>query len=120
MESKIDSTNPDSVFLNPEYLESLNQVPEITDDEFREFILTHNYEMPIELQKYIDEYMKNPLNRTDSKVLGWIKDWIEHPEKSSIYRDKITFNTPTKELDFNNGETGEKWKIEIPIFSFEF
>ena len=81
--------NPDSVFLNPEYLESLNKVPEITDDEFREFILTHNYEMPIELQKYVEEYMSNPLNKSDSRILGWIKDWIEHPEKSKIYRDKI-------------------------------
>ena len=92
--------NPDSVFLNPEYLESLNQeslnqVPEITDDEFREFILTHNYEMPDELQKYVEEYMNNPLNKSDSRILGWIKDWIEHPEKSKIYRDKILFKNPS-------------------------
>jgi hypothetical protein len=112
--------NPDSVFLNPEYLDKLNQVPEISDDEFREFILTHDYQMPIELQKYIEEYMANPLNRTDSKVLGWIKDWLEHPEKSAIYRDKVLFNTPSKEMDPNNGETGEKWKIEIPLFSIDF
>ena len=120
MESKIDSTNPDSVFLNPEYLESLNQVPEITDDEFREFILTHNYEMPPDLKRYVDEYMANPLNHTDSKVLGWVKDWIEHPEKSAIYRDKVIFNTPSKEMDPNNGETGEKWRFEFPLFSIDF
>jgi len=95
METEIDSSNPDSVFLNPEYLESLNQVPEITDDEFREFILTHNYEMPDELQKYVEEYMNNPLNKSDSRILGWIKDWIEHPEKSKIYRDKILFKNPS-------------------------
>lgn len=118
MEQHID--NPDSVFLNPDYLAKLNEVPEVTDDEFREFILTHNYEMPIELQKYIDEYMKNPLNRTDSKVLGWIKDWIEHPEKSSFYREHVTFNTPTKEMDPNYGESGEKWHFQFPIFSIDF
>lgn len=112
--------NPDSVFLNPDYLEKLNQVPEISDDEFREFILTHNYEMPIELQKYVEEYMSDPLNHTDSKVLGWVKDWIEHPEKSAIYRDKVIFNTPTKEMDPSNGETGEKWRFEFPLFSIDF
>ena len=120
MEEEQHTDNPDSVFLNPDYVAKLNEVPEVTDDEFREFILTHNHEMPIELQKHVEEYMNNPLNKSDSRVLGWIKDWIEHPEKSKIYRDKITFNTPAKELDFNNGETGEKWKIEIPIFSIEF
>lgn len=125
MESKIDSTNPDSVFLNPEYLESLNQeslnqVPEISDDEFREFILTHNYEMPIELQKYVEEYMSNPLNRTDSKILGWIKDWIEHPEKSKIYRDQILFR-PISQIGDDKYDPPEKgWKIEIPIISIDF
>ena len=120
MESKIDSTNPDSVFLNPEYLESLNQVPEITDDEFREFILTHNYEMPPDLKRYVDEYMANPLNHTDSKILGWVKDWIEHPEKSKIYRDKILFVPNGKVNGNDDDEDCTEWKIEIPIFSIDF
>ena len=49
MENTQHIDNPDSVFLNPEYLESLNKVPEITDEEFREFILTHNCDIPDEL-----------------------------------------------------------------------
>lgn len=118
MESKIDSTNPDSVFLNPEYLESLNKVPEITDDEFREFILTHNYEIPEDVKRYVNEYMSNPFNRTDSKVLGWIKDWIEHPEKSKMYRDKFMF--PNYGYDEGDDEPQKGWKFEIPIFSIEF
>ena len=120
MENKIDSTNPDSVFLNPEYLESLNKVPEITDDEFREFILTHNYEMPIELQKYVEEYMNNPLNKSDSRILGWIKDWIEHPEKSKIYRDKIMFAPPGGRPDDDDNQTETGWRFEFPIFSIDF
>ena len=120
MESKIDSTNPDSVFLNPEYLESLNKVPEITDDEFREFILTHNYEMPIELQEYVEEYMNNPLNRSDSRILGWIKDWIEHPEKSKIYRDKFMFPSYSSQDDGEDYQGKNGWKFEIPIFQMEF
>ncbi len=121
METEIDNMNPDSVFLNPEYLESLNQVPEITDDEFREFILTHNYEMPIELQKYIDEYMKNPLNRTDSKVLGWIKDWIEHPEKCQWYRDHVLFpSTEEKYFSDSAEDNPGNIRIEIPILSMDF
>ena len=122
METEIDSTNQDSVFLNPEYLESLNQeslnqVPEITDDEFREFILTHNYEIPEDVKRYVNEYMSNPFNRTDSKVLGWIKDWIEHPEKSKMYRDKFMFPN----YGYDEGDEPQKgWKFEIPIFSIEF
>jgi hypothetical protein len=119
-EDNTQHTNPDSVFLNPEYIESLNQVPEITDNEFREFILTHNYEMPPDLKRYVDEYMANPLNHTDSKVLGWIKDWIEHPEKSKIYRDKVLFKNHSQDLDFDDGEDGTEWKIEIPLFSIDF
>ena len=115
-----DIDNPDSVFLNPEYLESLNKVPEVTDDEFREFILTHNYEMPPDLKRYVDEYMANPLNHTDSKVLGWVKDWIEHPERSALYRDKVIFHNPMNELDNDCDETCEKWRFEIPIFSIDF
>jgi len=120
METEIDSTNPDSVFLNPEYLESLNQVPEVTDDEFREFILTHNYEMPIELQKYVEEYMNNPLNRTDSKILGWVKDWIEHPEKSKMYRDKFMFQTNGHVECDDDYQSESGWKFEIPLWSIEF
>lgn len=120
METEIDSTNPDLVFLNPEYLESLNKVPEITDDEFREFILTHNYEMPIELQKYVEEYMSNPLNKSDSRILGWIKDWIEHPEKSKIYRDKILFAPAGGRIEDNDNPPEKGWKIEIPIISIDF
>ena len=120
MESKIDNTNPDSVFLNPDYLTKLNEVPEVNDDEFREFILTHNYEMPIELQKYVEEYMNNPMNKSDSRVLGWIKDWIEHPEKSKLYRDKILF-APSGKLNGNDDdEDCAEWRFEIPIFSMEF
>ena len=112
--------NPDSVFLNPDYLAKLNEVPEVTDDEFREFILTHNYEMPTDLKRYVDEYMANPLNHTDSKILGWIKDWIEHPEKSKIYRDKILFVSNGKVNGNDDDEDCTEWKIEIPIFSMEF
>lgn len=112
--------NPDSVFLNPDYLEKLNQVPEISDDEFREFILTHNYEMPIELQKYVEEYMNNPLNKSDSKVLGWIKDWIEHPEKSKIYRDRILFAPAGGRIEDDDNPPEKGWKIEIPIISIDF
>lgn len=92
----------------------------MTDDEFREFILTHNYEMPIELQKYVEEYMSNPLNRTDSKVLGWIKDWIEHPEKSRIYREKFLFASHAQHLNPDDVDTGKGWKLEIPIISIDF
>ena len=109
--------NPDAVFLNPEYLDKLNQVSEVTDDEFREFILTHNYEMPIDLKRYVDEYMANPLNHTDSKVLGWIKDWIEHPEKSKLYRDKFMF---PQNGYVEDEEPMKGWKFEIPIISMEF
>ena len=112
--------NPDAVFLNPEYLDKLNQVSEVTDDEFREFILTHNYEMPPDLKRYVDEYMSNPLNHTDSKVLGWIKDWIEHPEKSKIYRDKILFASHTQHLNPEEFEDGKGWKFEFPIISIDF
>ena len=113
-------TNPDSVFLNPDYLAKLNEVPEVTDDEFREFILTHNYEMPPDLKRYVDEYMSNPLNHTDSKILGWLKDWIEHPEKSKIYRDKILFASQDQKLHPEDYEDGKDWKFEIPILSIDF
>ena len=117
MEQHID--NPDSVFLNPDYLDKLNEVPEVTDDEFREFILAHNYEMPPDLKRYVDEYMANPLNHTDSKILGWIKDWIEHPEKSKVYRDKVLFHH-NSHMDDDDNPPGKGWKIEIPIFSIDF
>ena len=112
--------NPDSVFLNPDYLTKLNEVPEVTDDEFREFILTHNYEMPSDLKRYVDEYMANPLNHTDSKILGWIKDWIEHPEKSKIYRDQILFRPQSQIGDEKYDQPEKGWKIEIPIISIDF
>ena len=113
--------NPDSVFLNPDYLEKINQVPEVTDDEFRQFILTHPTDIPSDLKQHIDEYMANPINRTSSKVLGWVKDWIEHPERSSFYRDRIIFNTPSKEMDsMTDGDSGAKWSFEIPLFSIDF
>ena len=120
MENNAHDSNPDSVFLNPEYIDKLNQVPEVTDDEFREFILTHNYEMPVELQKYVEEYMQNPLNKADSRVLGWLKDWIEHPEKSKLYRDKVLFASHVQHLHPEDYEDGKGWKFEIPIFSMEF
>ena len=117
MEEQDTQHNPDSVFLNPEYLEKLNEVPEVTDDEFREFILTYNYDIPDHLKTYVNEYMSNPLKHSDSKVLGWVKDWIEHPEKSKIYRDKFMFpNYGYDEVD----EPQKGWKIEIPIISMEF
>ena len=112
--------NPDSVFLNPDYLAKLNEVPEVTDDEFREFILTHNYEMPHDLKRYVDEYMANPLNHTDSKILGWIKDWIEHPEKSKIYRDKILFAPAGGRIEDDDNPPEKGWRIEIPILSIDF
>ena len=119
--TKIDITNPDSVFLNQEYLEKLNQVPEVTDDEFRKFILTHNYEMPIELKKHVEAYMNNPLNRSDSRVLGWIKDWIEHPEKSGIYRDRIIFACPCGDrMEDGDYQSENGWSVEIRIFSVDF
>ena len=65
--------------------------------------------------------MNNPLNKSDSRVLGWIKDWIEHPEKSKIYRDKILFKDPSKDFGgIDDGDSGVKWRIEIPIFSIDF
>ena len=65
--------------------------------------------------------MNNPLNKSDSRVLGWIKDWIEHPEKSKIYRDKILFKNPSLDLGgIDDGDSGVKWRIEIPIFSIDF
>ena len=114
--------NPDAIFLNPEYLEKLNQVPEVTDDEFREFILTHNYEMPPDLKQYVDEYMSNPLNHANSKVLGWIKDWIEHPEISSLYRDQLFFNSICHAGDQDEYalSDGDGWKFSVPLVSIDF
>lgn len=106
--------NPDSMFLNPDYIEHQQSIQE---DDLREFVLTHGNELSIEDKKRINEYLSNPLNRTDSRVLGWIKDWIEHPEKSKMYRDKFMFPN----YGYDEGDEPEKgWKFEIPIISMEF
>lgn len=58
---------------------------------------------------------------TDSPIIECIKDWIEHPERSKIYRDKIIYasNCPGNDDDYDESQSG-KWKIEIPVIDISF
>ena len=65
--------------------------------------------------------MSDPLRTSDSKIVNWIQDLWEHPEKSKWYRDHVLFPT-TDEKHFMEGVNDDSggMKIEIPIISMDF
>ena len=49
--------------------------------------------MSEDVKRQLNEYLKDPFNRTESPLLKYVKDWFDHPEKSKLYRDKFMFQT---------------------------
>jgi len=104
--------DPDSIFLNPEYLKKIKQ-----EDCPSIFGVEHD-ELPKWFQDCIEEWNNaTPLQKSESAILRLIDDWIKNPEKSKIYRDKIQFATPFMEMD-DGGHC--KWRVEIPLFQMSF
>ena len=78
--------------------------------------------MSEDVKRQLNEYLKDPFNRTESPLLKYVKDWFDHPEKSKLYRDKFMFQTNGHvECDDDDDYQSESgWKFEIPILSIEF
>ena len=109
--------NPDSVFLNPEYLASQNP----TKKEDWENLLIDNPDLPRFLVDYVEEQMSDPTRCSSSKIFNFVKDWISNPEKSFIYRNEILFNNASKQMDLSEDKWGsDGWKVEVPIISIGF
>ena len=53
------SIDPDSVFLNPEYLEKIR---------LQEQMQEHGDELPEDVKKYVEGFLDNPLNKVNSKM----------------------------------------------------
>ena len=78
-------------------------------------------ELPEDAKQELEQQMSDPIRNSDSKVVHWLKDLWEHPEKCKWYRDHVLFPSiyekyfPDKVEDNPN-----EWKVEIPIISMDF
>ena len=113
----VESSNPDSVFLNPEYLASQDSIKK----EDWENLLLANPDLPRYLVDYVEEQMSDPVRYSSPRIFNFVKEWIENPEKSFIYRNEIMFNNASKQMDISEDKWGsDGWKVEVPIISISF
>ena len=65
--------------------------------------------------------MSDPFRTSDSKVVHWLKDLWEHPEKCQWYRDHVLFpSTEEKYYPERTEDNPGSIRIEIPIISMDF
>ena len=71
-------------------------------------------------QKPIDNIMDyvKPDKSSGNVLVDAIMDYIEHPEKSSWYRQNVLFKQDAQKTDFSDPSKG--WQINIPLINIPF